>query len=246
MVAQPLRSVESGENSEAPSARARPGTTWPHQLSHEPSLRVSDVLRLVSGEFPALTPSKLRFFDRQGLVVPQRTPSGYRQYSASDVERLRFVLREQRDFYRPLAIIQETLEKLDAGVLRQAITPREAAHEASAYVPAAVLAALAGVEAEFVAQMEDERLIAATVPGGFDRQLAPLVTACAQYVALGGDLRAARVVRNAAAREVELAKASTAPDRARGEVGTADAQAAERAHSAARLFAAWIDVELGR
>lgn len=244
-MAEALRAIPE-ESSPSNDVVAPGGTTWPHQLSHEPSLRVSDVLRLVGAEFPALTPSKLRFFDRQGLVSPQRTPSGYRQYSASDIERLRFVLREQRDFYRPLAVIQETLVELDAGRLRQAITPREAALEASTYVPSGTLAAMAGVDREFVEAMEAEKLIAATVPGGFDRQLAPLVTACAQYVALGGDLRSARMVRNAASREVDVAKSATAADRARGEVGTADANAAERAHSAARLFAAWVDAELRR
>ncbi len=65
-------------------------------------MRVSDVLAIVQPEFPALTPSKLRFLDAQGLVVPQRTGSGYRQYSPADIERLRFVLREQRDHFRPL------------------------------------------------------------------------------------------------------------------------------------------------
>lgn len=220
------------------------GSTWPHQLSHEALLRVSDVLRLVGGEFPALTPSKLRFFDRQGLVSPQRTASGYRQYSASDVERLRFVLREQRDFYRPLAVIQETLGKLDSGELRQAITPREAQEDATAFVSGSQLAALAGVEPGFVAQLASEKLISETVPGGFERNLAPLVTACAQYIALGADLRSIRVLRNAATREVDQAKTAWAPERVKGEAGTADARAGELAHAAVRLFGAWVDSEI--
>jgi len=218
--------------------------SWPHQLSHEPTLRVSEVLKIIGGEFPAVTASKLRFFDRQGLVSPQRTQSGYRQYSASDVERLRFVLREQRDFYHPLAIIQESLGKLDSGELRLAITPTEARADEAAFVSATRLAELAGTERAFVHDLDQERLISATVPGGYDRLLAPFVAAVAQFVAAGGDLREARVLRNAAAREVGHAVAVGAPQRGRGDSDGAESTVQARAHAAARLFVVSIDTEL--
>jgi DNA-binding transcriptional MerR regulator len=214
-------------------------STWPHQLSHEPSLRVSDVLQIIGNEFSTLTPSKLRFFDRQGLVSPLRTAAGYRQYSAADVERLRFVLREQRDHYRPLSVIQDILAQLDTGTLRQAITPREVAQDAADFVSAQTLAALAGVEEQLVAQMDAERLIAETVPGGYDRQLAPVVTAVAQYVAAGGDVRAARVLRNAAVREIDQARGSAAALSSSSDPGAVQAMLADRAHAASALFAAF-------
>lgn len=214
-------------------------STWPHQLSHEPSLRVSDVLQIIGNEFATLTPSKLRFFDRQGLVRPLRTPAGYRQYSAADVERLRFVLREQRDHYRPLSVIQETLAQLDSGALRQAITPREVAQDSADFVSATTLAALAGVDQSLVEEMSSERLIAETVPGGYDRQLAPVVTAVAQYVAAGGDLRAARLVRNAAVREIDQARGSAAALASASDAGAMAAMLADRAHAASALFAAF-------
>lgn len=219
--------------------RPAPGSTWPHQLSHEPSLRVSDVLRIIGNEFATLTPSKLRFFDRQGLVSPSRTAAGYRQYSPADVERLRFVLREQRDHYRPLSVIQETLAQLDTGQLRQAITPREVAQDNADYVSSQTLAALAGVDVELVVEMIGERFIAETVPGGYDRQLAPVVTAVAQYVAAGGDLRAARLVRNAAVREIDQARGSGAALASSEDPGARSAVLADRAHAASALFAAF-------
>ncbi len=219
------------------------GSTWPHQLSHEPLLRVGDVLRLVGMEFPALSPSKLRFFDRQGLVIPQRTASGYRQYSASDVERLRYVLREQRDFYRPLSAIQEALARLDSGQLRLAITVHEAAQEAAVFVSARALAALAGAPEAFIDDLIRERLIQEQVPGGFHRNLAPLVTALHCYVDAGGDLHQARLVRHAADRELEQARAAALPWRSRGEAGAADAAQRERLQAAARLFSALVDVD---
>lgn len=216
-----------------------PHTRWPHQLSHEPSLRVSDVLRIIGNEFATLTPSKLRFFDKQGLVSPSRTASGYRQYSAADVERLRFVLREQRDHYRPLSVIQQSLAQLDAGEIRQAITPREVAQDSADFVGVATLSALAGVEPAFVEQLIEERLLAETVPGGYDRLLAPVVTAAAEYVAAGGDLRGIKVLRNAATREIEQARGSGAAIEAGKEPGALNALLADRAHAASALFAAF-------
>jgi DNA-binding transcriptional MerR regulator len=231
----------------SPAPRPEPeATTWPHQLSHAPSLKVSDVLRILGGEFPALSPSKLRFFDAQGLVTPQRTASGYRQYSASDVERLRFVLREQRDFYRPLSVIQATLERLDAGVLRRAITPGDAQQEAAAFVPAKTLAALAGAAPEFVAELEAQGMISASVPGGFDRRLAAFVAAVDSYVALGGSLREARLLGHAAAREVAQASAASGLADVRKDPLARKEHQAARVAAAAALFAASIDALVDR
>jgi DNA-binding transcriptional MerR regulator len=62
-----------------------------------------------------VTISKIRFLEDQGLVQPDRTPSGYRKFSASDVSRLQFVLTQQRDHYLPLRVIKDQLESIDAG-----------------------------------------------------------------------------------------------------------------------------------
>ena len=60
-------------------------------------LSIGQVLSKLSAEFPGLTSSKLRFLEVQGIVSPQRTSSGYRKFSAADVERLRLALTLQRD-----------------------------------------------------------------------------------------------------------------------------------------------------
>ena len=62
---------------------------WPRGISRRASMRISDVLAALQLEFPAVTTSKLRFWEEQGLVAPVRTSAGYRQYSDGDVERLR-------------------------------------------------------------------------------------------------------------------------------------------------------------
>ena len=66
-------------------------------------------------DFPDITISKIRFLEDQGLVQPDRTPSGYRKFSASDVARLRYVLSQQRDHYLPLRVIKDQLEAIDRG-----------------------------------------------------------------------------------------------------------------------------------
>ena len=68
-------------------------------------LSIGAVEARLKPEFPEVTISKIRFLESEGLVTPHRTPSGYRQFSAADVSRLRYVLAAQRDQYLPLKVI---------------------------------------------------------------------------------------------------------------------------------------------
>jgi DNA-binding transcriptional MerR regulator len=74
-------------------------------------LSIGDVLTLLRQEFPDVTISKIRFLESQGLVNPERTPSGYRKFYEQDVERLRWVLRQQREHFLPLKVIKGRLEQ---------------------------------------------------------------------------------------------------------------------------------------
>ena len=65
-------------------------------------MTIGQVVKILDREFPATTVSKVRFLEEKGLVSPHRTASGYRKYSAADVERIRLVLAKQRDSYAPL------------------------------------------------------------------------------------------------------------------------------------------------
>ena len=85
-------------------------------------LTVGAVVRALSQEFPDVTISKVRFLEAEGLVSPARTASGYRQFAPEDVERLRYVLRAQRDQFWPLRVIKDNLEAIDRG-----LTPGDAA-----------------------------------------------------------------------------------------------------------------------
>jgi DNA-binding transcriptional MerR regulator len=75
-----------------------------------PYLSIGEVLALLLEEFPDVTISKIRFLESQGLIDPERTPSGYRKFYDNDVERLRVILREQRENFLPLRVIRDRLE----------------------------------------------------------------------------------------------------------------------------------------
>jgi len=77
-------------------------------------LSIGEVLSLLTEEFPDVTISKIRFLESQGLIDPERTPSGYRKFYEPDIDRLRWVLRLQRDHFLPLKVIKA---RLDAGQL---------------------------------------------------------------------------------------------------------------------------------
>lgn len=88
---------------------------------HRRLYTIGQVLAVLKPEFGDLSPSKLRFLEDQGLVSPERTESGYRKFSDSQIERLRVILTLQRDQYLPLKVIRDHLDELDAG--RQPLLP---------------------------------------------------------------------------------------------------------------------------
>ena len=81
-----------------------------------PSLSIGEVLEHLRAEFPDVSISKIRYLESEGLVEPQRAPSGYRRFSHEDVARLRYVLAAQRDHYWPLRVIKEALDAIDRGL----------------------------------------------------------------------------------------------------------------------------------
>jgi DNA-binding transcriptional MerR regulator len=76
---------------------------------------IGQVLAALKPEFPDVSISKIRFLEAEGLISPQRAPSGYRRYADSDIHRLRYVLALQRTHYLPLKVIREHLDLLDRG-----------------------------------------------------------------------------------------------------------------------------------
>ena len=74
-------------------------------------LSIGEVLAELHGEHPDITISKIRFLESQGLIAPERTPSGYRKFYPDDVTRLRWILHQQKDNFLPLKVIRERLDE---------------------------------------------------------------------------------------------------------------------------------------
>lgn len=82
-------------------------------MSDSSHLSIGEVLTLVQADFPDVTISKIRFLESQGLLDPERTPSGYRKFHGVDIERLQWILTQQRDHFLPLRVIRERLDEWD-------------------------------------------------------------------------------------------------------------------------------------
>ncbi|AIJ23093.1 MerR family transcriptional regulator [Amycolatopsis methanolica 239] len=185
-------------------------------------------------DFPDVTISKIRFLESEGLVRPGRTASGYRQFSAADVERLRFVLAAQRDHYLPLKVIKEQLDAADRGLsdgqgpggrLPRKLVPIPAAPGPGDGLPGPDdfapgrdvrltredLLAEAGVDSPLLAELEQYGLIRPGAAGFYDPDavlVARTVRAMTEY---GIEPRHLRAFRASADREVGLLEQIVAP-----------------------------------
>lgn len=190
-------------------------------------LSIGAVLTRLQEEFPDLTLSKVRFLDAQGLVSPERAASGYRRYAERDVERLRFVLRCQRDKYWPLKVIGEALDAYDRGLRPSehsdgpqppaagtdpALTAADrstAEGDAGVKLTRAELQRATGLDARALADLESFGLIRAVsgdLYSGLDLQVAH---AAATLLSYGIEARHLRPFRLAAEREVALVQGLT-------------------------------------
>lgn len=129
---------------------------------------IGEVMAMLRAEFPDVSISKIRFLEAEGLVEPQRTVSGYRKFGPTDVDRLRYVLRAQRDQYLPLKVIKDHLDAIDRGLepVDGGGRPEAGSDEPAPEVPAPVplldraeLLAAAGIDEEALARLEEFGLI---------------------------------------------------------------------------------------
>ncbi|QXJ19545.1 MerR family transcriptional regulator [Actinomadura graeca] len=217
-------------------------------------MTIGDVLGLLRPDFPDVTISKIRFLEAEGLVEPQRSPSGYRKFGASDVERLRFVLTAQRDHYMPLRVIRQHLEARDRGEAVPPLGARRAgssgasengrrrprtlvAADTTADEPAVRLTRRqlldgAGIDEDLLAGLEEYGLVRRTGTHYHGEDLA-IARAAAALGGHGFEVRHLRAVKAAADRQVGLIEQMVAPQLRRR-----SPDAHERAAEAAREIAA--------
>lgn len=209
-------------------------------------LNIGEVLAQLSDDFPNMTASKIRFLEEKGLINPQRTPAGYRQYSDTDVERLRFVLALQRDQYLPLKVIKDYLEAIDRGERPDnlppgvTVSPRIVSDDLAAELQTRVrrlseeqLRAESGASVRLLQSLLSFGLIS-DANGTFDEHALQVARACVQLEGHGLEPRHFRPFQAAAEREFGLVERAVATLTSRKDAAS-QARAAEAAREISDL-----------
>jgi DNA-binding transcriptional MerR regulator len=175
-------------------------------------LTIGTVCRRLKSEFPDISISKIRYLEDQGLLAPRRTQGGYRLFSEDDVERLRTILRLQRDEFLPLRVIRQELASPSAKERKRRRAAGLAGREDEVDLEALCLRA--GVSAELARELEEYGLLVPRVEAG-DRLYAEtdvdIALVCGKLSRFGIAPRHLRAFRTAADREAGLLEAVLAP-----------------------------------
>ena len=192
-------------------------------------MSIGEVLCQLRPDFPDVTISKIRYLESEGLVEPERTPSGYRKFSADDVERLRYVLTAQRENYYPLKVIREHLDAMDRGF----VPPGASGEPQAPQVPMVVLAGevepgregpdlrlsraellvAAQVDQQLLDQIEGFGLLSPGRNGHYDAAALLVATTVGELAAYGLEPRHLRSIKSAADREADLVEQVVTPQR---------------------------------
>lgn len=175
-------------------------------------LSIGQVLELLRDEFPDLAHSKLHYLESEGLITPDRTAAGYRKYSREDVERLRFVLRAQRDRFWPLKVIKQHLLEhgVDSEVTSIASRPGPSSTLQAVRLDRRGLAREAGVEEDFLAELEQFGFLGDDLLFYGSTEL-EIVSAARDLADEGLHPRHLVMVRTAAEREAHMARSVARP-----------------------------------
>jgi DNA-binding transcriptional MerR regulator len=212
-------------------------------------MSIGAVLDLLRPDFPDVTISKIRFLEAEGLVTPERTPSGYRRFTAYDCARLRFILTAQRDQYLPLKVIKAQLDAQPDGELPQSGSaygvPRLVSVDTElddgfdGMAPAQVrlrredLLARSGIDEALLTELVKAGVIKPGQAGFFDEH-SVVIAQCAKALEdYGVEARHLRAFRSAADRQSDLIAQIAGPVVKAGKAGARD-----RADDLAREVAA--------
>jgi DNA-binding transcriptional MerR regulator len=216
-------------------------------------MSIGEVLSSLRPDFPGLNISKIRFLEAEGLIEPERTPSGYRKFSHEDVQRLRYVLTAQREHYLPLKVIREHLDAIDRGLEPPEVpsagpvvprvvlagdgypTPDSFGHDGTELrLSRGELLTSAEIDGELLDQLEAYGLVRARAGSApYDGEALVIAKAAGELAAYGLEPRHLRAFKTAADREVGLVEQVVAPMRRSREAG-----AAARAEEAGQQIAA--------
>jgi DNA-binding transcriptional MerR regulator len=214
---------------------------------------IGEVLDLLRSDFPGVTIPKIRFLEDKGLVKPERTPAGYRKFSTEDVDRLRYVLRMQRDHYLPLRVIGEHLDAIDRGMEPPPIEPVVPTVPTVALAPDGMpspesfnrrdqlrlsrkeLVKIAEISEELLTQLEEFGLVTPrSGTGHYDTDALVIATTARELAEFGLEPRHLRAFKTSADREVGLVEQVVAPQM-RGKDAAARGRAEETVSEIAAL-----------
>ncbi len=205
-------------------------------------MSIGEALAQLKTEFPDedIKESKIRFLESEGLVEPERTPSGYRKYSEQDMERLRYILRAQREQYLPLKVIKEHLDAIDRGrdvpsLPRGVGVDLGVTDNSEIRLSRSQLIEAAGIDADLLEQIENHGLVARR-PGTthYDGEALVIARTAGELAAFGIEPRHLRAFKTAADREVGLVEQVVSPIRRSREEG-AEGRAAQAINEIAAL-----------
>jgi DNA-binding transcriptional MerR regulator len=210
-------------------------------------MTIGDVLGRLRADFPDVTVSKIRFLEAEGLIEPERSPSGYRQFTHSDVDRLRFILSAQRDRYLPLRVIKEQLQARDQGTElpppvrqpRTLVAADTTAADPDVRLTRRQLIDGAGVDEPLLAELEEYGLLR-RMGGHYGGEALAIARAAVALGSFGFGPRHLRAVKAAADREVGLIEQVVGPllrQRSSGAHGRAEGTAREIAALCVQLHA---------
>lgn len=221
--------------------------------AHGGRMNIGEVLDRLRPDFPGVTIPKIRFLEDKGLIKPERTPAGYRKFTSTDVDRLRYILRMQRDHYLPLKVIGEHLDAIDRGLEPPPIdsvvptvptvsltadglpSPQSFRRHDEVRLSRKELLKIAGVDEALLDQLEQYGLIVPrTGTGHYDTDALVIARTANELAEFGFEPRHLRAFKTAADREVGLVEQVVAPHK-RGRDAAAKARAEDTVTEIAAL-----------
>ena len=176
-------------------------------------LSIGETIALLREDFPDVSVSKLRFLESQGLLSPARSEGGYRQFDGHDLERIRFILRQQRDHFLPLKVIKSKLtlwERGEAVEGDEALASSGLLHGEPESLTGQDVVRRSGLTGDQFDALTEHQLISADEQGLFGEEAVTVATEARRLFAQGLEARHLRAIRHAAEREADVLAQLTA------------------------------------
>src|SRR5947209_6886069 len=212
--------MSTSETRTPPIELPEPGGEAEAAVPRQKAVTIGSVCKALGQEFPDISISKIRYLEDQKLLAPRRTQGGYRLYTQNDIQRLRTILRLQRDEFLPLRVIRQELAGGRAE--RDVAAPsdgRSLRHASVSRDPGAMysledVVEETGAEPSLVRELEDFGVIKGEARAGvryYDETEREIVRAVSELARYGVGGRNLRVFRSSADREAQLLQSILAP-----------------------------------